>query len=178
MRAAIAKRLVDADFIFGCTDSHGSRTVIQQVAYQYLIPCIDMGSVIGHVDQRITHIYGRVQMLAPGLPCLTCSHVLDPNEVRRDMMTEFERKADPYFVVDGEPAPAVMSLNATVSSLATTMFLSAVADIPGKARHLLYEGIGPALRTIAPKRDPSCYICSERGVLAGGDSEQLLARHD
>ena len=44
IKAGFARELLEADMIFGCTDSHGSRAVLRQIAYQYLIPCIDMGS--------------------------------------------------------------------------------------------------------------------------------------
>src|SRR5579862_3845031 len=123
-RTASARELLAADFIFSCTDSHGSRAVIQQIAYQYLIPCVDVGSVIAAKDGRIEGIHGRIQALAPGFACFTCSGLLDPEQVRRDMMTEEERHRDPYILGGHEPAPAVISINATVISLAMTMFLA------------------------------------------------------
>lgn len=178
MRSSVARQATEVDLIFGCTDSHGSRSVLQQIAYQYLIPCIDMGSTIVVQDGAISHIHGRVQLLAPGLPCLTCSELLDPNEVRRDMMTAFERRSDPYIVGAAEPAPAVMSLNATVASLGVTMFLSVVAGLPGDARNVLYDAIGSSLRKLAPRPNPECFICSSAGALAQGDEVPLLARKD
>ena len=137
-----------------------------------------MGSTIIASNGKITHIHGRVQMLAPGMPCLTCSQLLDTNEVRRDMMTEFEKKTDPYIVGAREPAPAVMSLNATVASLAVTMFLNTVTEMGGDARHLLYNAISSSLRTIAPKAQPDCFICSSAGALGRGDDYPLMARQD
>lgn len=176
MRAITARELVNADLIFGCTDSHGSRAVLQQISYQYLIPCIDMGVTITVTDRQITHIFGRVQLLAPGLACLTCDGLLDPNEVRRDMMTEFERQADPYLRGVREPAPAVMSLNGTVASLAITMMLSVVAGIPGKARHILYNALQSTMRSVRAKPRQGCYICSRDGSYARADSWPLFAR--
>jgi proteasome lid subunit RPN8/RPN11 len=178
IRIGTAKELLNADFIFGCTDSHGSRAVLQQVAYQYVIPCIDMGTTIAVTGGAITHIYGRVQLLAPGLACFTCGGLLDTNEVRRDMMTSFERKADPYFLGAHEPAPAVMSLNGTVASLAVTMFLSVVTGLPSSARHILYNASASVLRTIGPQLVPNCYCCSRSGAFARGDSWPLSARKD
>ena len=178
IRAQVAKQLAEFDFLFCCTDSHGSRAVIQQVAYQYLVPCIDMGTTIVALDGVLTHVHGRVQMLAPGLPCLTCSEFLDASEVRRDMMSAFERKADPYIVGERVPAPAVMSLNGTVSSLSVTMLLSAVAGLRSNSRHLLYNAIAPSLRNIAPRARPDCFICSSAGALARGDDAPLMARLD
>jgi molybdopterin-synthase adenylyltransferase len=177
-RSSVAKRLLDCDFLFGCTDSHGSRAVIQQIAYQYLIPSIDMGSVIAAKDGQVTHVNGRVQLLAPGLPCLICSGLLDSSQVRRDMMTPLERANDPYILGGAEPAPAVISLNSTVSSLAVTMFLNVVTEIPGTARHLLYDAVEGVLRRVAPLQNSNCPICSFRGALARGDSTRILARMD
>src|SRR5205807_2093444 len=140
--------------------------------------CIDMGSTIVAADGKVTHVHGRVQMLAPGLPCLSCSRVLNPTEVRRDMMTAFERQTDPYIVGAREPAPSVMSLNATISSLAVTMLLNAVTELPGSARHLLYNAIAGSLRLIAPRAEPDCFMCSSVGALARADAAPLMARQD
>lgn len=177
-RSNTAKELLNADIIFGCTDSHGSRAVLQQISYQYLIPCIDVGTTIAVSEGSVTHIYGRVQLLAPGHACFTCSSLLDPNEVRRDMMSDFERQADPYIRGAREPAPAVMSLNSTVVSLSVTMLLSMVAGIPVSARHILYNAINSALRNVRSQPHPNCYICSRSGGFARGDSWPLHARQD
>lgn len=178
MRTNIARELLNADFIFGCTDSHGSRAVLQQVSYQYMIPFIDTGVTIAINEGRITHIYGRVQLLAPGLACFTCDGLLDPNEVRQDMMTAFERQADPYIQGEREPAPAVMSLNGTVGSLAITMLLAIVAGVPVSGRHLLYNATSSTLRAVRAEPKAGCYICSRSGSFARGDSWPLFARGD
>ena len=178
MHASVARRLASLDIIFGCTDSHGSRSVLQQVSYQYLVPCIDMGVTIVASNGALSHVYGRIQLLAPGYACLTCSGLLDPDQIRRDMMTPLERRADPYIAGAAEPAPAVMSLNGTVASLAVTMFLSVVTAFPENGRHLLYNALATSLRVVAARQRPDCFICSTAGVLALGDSNPLMARQD
>jgi molybdopterin/thiamine biosynthesis adenylyltransferase len=178
IRAQVAKAITDADVVFGCTDSHGSRSVLQQVAYQYLIPCIDMGSTITTETGSITGVFGRVQLLAPGFACLSCSGLLHPEEVRRDMMSAFEKKQDPYILGDREPAPAVISLNATVASLAMTMFMAYVTGIPSTARYILYNAINSTLHSVRSVSVTNCYICSHAGTLARGDSVLLFARQD
>jgi molybdopterin-synthase adenylyltransferase len=178
VHAEVARALTEADFIFGCTDSHGSRAVLQQVAYQYLIPCIDMGSTITTADGSLTGVFGRVQLLAPSLGCLTCSALLDSEEVRRDLMSPFERKLDPYIGGERVPAPAVISINGTVSSLAVTMFMAIITGIPSGARHLVYNALSSTLRSVRVASADNCYICSRAGVLARGDSVSLYARDD
>ncbi|HTV26722.1 MAG TPA: ThiF family adenylyltransferase [Xanthobacteraceae bacterium] len=173
-----ARKLTDADIIFCCTDSHGSRAILQQIAYQYLIPCIDIGTVITASDGVISHVYGRIQLLAPGLACLTCGELLDPNQVRSDMMTAFERQADPYISGAHVPAPAVISLNGTAASLAVTMLLSMVTGVPAKARHLIYNAISSTLRPVRGPPNPTCYICSRSGSFARGDSWPIFGRQD
>jgi molybdopterin/thiamine biosynthesis adenylyltransferase len=177
-RTAHARALLVADFIFSCTDSHGSRAVLQQVAYQYLIPCIDVGSVITAREGHVQGIHGRIQALAPGYPCFTCCSLLDPEEVRRDMMTAEERRRDPYIEGAYEPAPAVISINSTVTSLGMTMFLAMMVGIPSESRHILYNARSPSLKSVSYSRNPNCYICSPRGVLARGDTQLLFTRDD
>ena len=128
----MAEEIADTDFVFCCTDSHGSRAVLNQTAYQYLVPAIDMGVAIITQKGQITDIAGRSQMLAPGLGCLMCGDLLNPEAIRVDLLTDFERAADPYIVGAHEPAPAVISVNATISSISVTMFLAAVTGIPSQ----------------------------------------------
>ncbi|WP_271575155.1 HesA/MoeB/ThiF family protein [Bradyrhizobium sp. CCBAU 11361] len=166
-----AAKLFECDFVFCCTDNHGSRMILNQIAYQYLLPTIDLGIRIDAEGGRIKAMAGRVQMLAPSLACLQCNGFLDPEMVRRDLMSDAERAADRYIVGDAQPQPAVISLNSTVSSLAVTMFLAAVAGFPMRARHQNYvigEGTVRGVATI-PLKD--CIVCSSsRGALAKGDS--------
>lgn len=178
VRTKYARVLTDADLIFGCTDSHGSRAVMQQVSYQYLIPCIDIGSTIIVRDGAVSHIIGRVQMLTPGLGCFTCANLLNSEEVRRDMMSAAERRQDSYLQGAREPAPAVMSFNGTVSSLAVTMFMSYVAHVRAPARNLLYDAVATKLRTVRIDPQPDCYVCSRSGAFARADSQKLITRAD
>jgi len=178
IRARNGKALLDADVIFCCTDSHGSRSVLEQVSYQYLLPMIDMGSVITVLDGAVKQIVGRVQMLSPGLACLTCSGLLDPSQVRRDMMTAFERQSDPYIQGIHEPAPAVISLNATIASLSITMLMSAITGLEAKARHIVYLGLSSTMRVISTTPVSGCIVCSPEGRLARGDSWPFPGRQD
>ncbi|WBY00042.1 ThiF family adenylyltransferase [Ramlibacter tataouinensis] len=172
----VAARLLGADFIFGCTDSMASRAVINQIAYQYLIPAIDMGVAIHVREGRIASVTGRVQMLSPGLGCLVCADGLDGQQVRWELMSAAQRRADPYFENASIPQPAVMPLNGVVTSAAVAMFLSALTGYPGDARLLHYDGVRSAIRPqlLAPR--PGCIVCSGEGALARGDAWGLPVR--
>lgn len=177
-RTKSARELSASDFIFSCTDSHGSRAVIQQISYQYLIPCIDIGAVITTAEKRITGIHGRIQALLPGFPCFTCCGLLDSEQVRRDLMSEAERKNDSYIQGSQEPAPAVISINSAVASLSVTMFMAITAGVPSKPRYLLYDATRQSLRAVSATANPNCYICSAHGVFGRGDLQTLFTRDD
>lgn len=174
--AQVATRLLDVDFVFGCTDSQGSRAVLNQLSYQFLLPIIDMGVSIVAADGLVSHMAGRVNMLAPGLGCFVCGQFLDPEAVRVDLLTDFERAADPYVIGSREPAPAVISLNSTVASLAVTMFLDAVLAIGANARFINYNGMSGTARPACVSPHAQCYVCSERGAFAQAGAWPLPGR--
>ncbi len=178
IHVATARELLDADVIFGCTDSHGSRAVLQQIAYQYFIPCFDMGAVVAVREGRVPAAYGRNQLLAPGLGCLSCSGVVDSEQVRRDMLTAYERKADPYIIGGHDPAPAVIALNGIVASVAVSQLLSYLGGLPFGASYALYDASVPKLRQIYAAPLEGCSVCSPLGAYGRGDSWELWGRTD
>ena len=178
LTACIGLKLRDVDFVFCCTDSQGSRHFVNQLAYQYLIPCLDMGVVIGTHDGAVTHMDARVQMLTPGLSCLVCRPgILSPERVRWDLSSDEQQKADPYFLEQsGIKQPSVVSLNSTAVSLAVTMFLGAVTGIPAGARSLWYRGVKGDARLQETEPHPGCIVCSTEGNFAAGDTVPLPSR--
>ncbi len=172
----VAKLIATFDFVLLCTDSHASRAVVNQAAYQYLVPVIDMGVSITVANGAVSHITGRVQMLGPGLPCLTCSGALDGEAIRREMLTPEQRAADPYVHGGHEPQPAVLSINSTVSSLAMTMLLGAVTPVPIKPRYQVYDGIRGRVKEMAVAVQPNCVACSSMGAFAKGPTWNLPVR--
>lgn len=172
----VAKIINTFDLVLLCTDSHASRAVVNQAAYQYLVPVIDMGVSITASNGAVSHITGRVQMLAPGLPCLTCSGALDGEAIRREMLSPEQRAADPYVQGIHEPQPAVLSINSTVSSLAITMLLGAVTPVPIKPRYQVYDGIRGRVKEMAVAVQPNCVVCSPMGAFAKGPTWRLPVR--
>jgi molybdopterin-synthase adenylyltransferase len=172
----VAEMLIGRDAIFGCTDSHSSRAILNQLAYQYYVPLFDVGVGIAVSKGAVTHISGRVQMSAPGLACLVCGGVIDPTAVRRELQSPIQRAADPYITGHNEPQPAVISLNSTVASLAVTMFMTAFTPVPGEARLQYYNGISGVVRAATVQADPSCVVCSRSGALGLGNQWALPGR--
>jgi molybdopterin/thiamine biosynthesis adenylyltransferase len=174
LRESVARGLIDCDAIFCCTDSHGSRAVINQIAYQYLVPTFDVGVRIDTDDGRVTDATTRVQMLGPGLPCLACYPLLSPEAVRRDLLTREARDQDPYIVGFHEPQPAVISINGSVTSSAVTMFLTAVTGLSSSARHLVGRPLEGTVRAAVGTPRSDCVVCSPRNAFARADSWPVM----
>lgn len=172
----VAQALSEVDAIFACTDSHASRAILNQLAYQYYVPLFDVGVSITAKQGRITNISGRTQMASPGLPCLICGGVIDAAAVRRELQSAVQRAADPYITGFNEPQPAVISLNSTMASLMVTMFMAAFTPVPGLARLQYYNGITGVVRSATLTADPSCVVCSRSGALGLGKEWSLPGR--
>ncbi len=180
LRRSTGKLLLDYDFIFCCTDSDGSRHFLNQLAYQYFIPVIDMGVSITPDDSgKIVSIDGRVQMLAPGLACLVCNEgTLSHRHVMWDLQSARQRRSDPYFLkMAGVKQPAVISLNGTVASQAITVFMSAVAGVPLTARSIRFRVMRGDARLMDTEPRPGCVNCSvENGFFGKADLHLLPGR--
>ena len=73
--------LKDCDMVFGCVDRRAPRRALNDLAYRFFIPLIDMGVGIDAEGGRITGGAARVNVAGPSLPCLFCSGVVDGGEV-------------------------------------------------------------------------------------------------
>jgi len=91
-------------------------------------------------------------------------------------MTSEQRAADRYIDGAREPQPSVISLNATMSSLAVTLFLGLVTEAPIEATFLRYDGIKGLVRPVAGAADPECYVCSSANAFARADEWPLPTR--
>jgi len=104
---------------------------------------------------------------------------LKANQVRRDLMTATERKADPYFNQPGAGVkqPAVISLTSSAASIAVTMFLSAVVGIPAPARFLPYDVSRGRMAPANAQSDDNCLYCRQ-DRWGAGDMFALPERAD
>lgn len=174
---SVARHLLDCDAVFNCTDTHASRAIVNQLSYQYFIPAIDLGVRIDAQDGEISAMAGRVQMLAPELACLQCQALLDPEIVRRELLSEDARRADPYIVGEDVPQPSVISLNGTIASLAVTTFLGAWIGLPIQGRRLNYRIREGLVRGVSSQPNPDCIVCSKsRGAFGKGESWPVFWR--
>lgn len=186
---AVAASIVDMDAawlgqfdaVVCCTDGHGSRALLTELAAQYLIPLIDLGIEVQPGSHR-SRAGGGVRVIRPGDPCLHCMAILDPALVREEFLTDDERsieRARGYLRGHHEAAPAVIALNGVVASLAVVELLDLLVGVfqLGPVR-LVYRAEVRAVTATAATRDPSCWVCGDAGVLGLGDARQLPRRRE
>lgn len=166
-----ARQLLDCDVIVGCTDNHWSRTVLNAIAFQYYAPVLDLGVEL----QQGGAIGGRVAWLAPGAACLWCMNILNPERVRVEQLPEPMAQAERargYIEGMDEPAPAVVSINGVIASLAVTELLARVTRFAGSEARpnlLLYRARDGVVRRTSPAVGAECATCGTSGQLGAGD---------
>jgi molybdopterin/thiamine biosynthesis adenylyltransferase len=119
--------LKSCDIIFGCTDDHAGRLLLNRFAYYYLTPVFDGGLAIEvspTEPPEIKALDGRVTTLVPSHTCLLCREVINPvvardEALKRNAPAEYERrKAEAYVIGEGNPSPAVVLFTTGVAIMA------------------------------------------------------------
>ncbi|MDS4058103.1 MAG: ThiF family adenylyltransferase [Candidatus Contendobacter sp.] len=175
------------DVIFGCTDDHDGRLLLNRVAYFYLIPVIDMGLAIDPAPDGngLRDLSGRVTVLTPGAPCLLCRGIVDPvtardEDLRRRQPEEYERrKREAYVRGGGNPAPAVVTFTTATACMAVDELLQALMGFRGPdgwawQRTRRFDVMQD--RRPGAVQNPSCPICVETGYWGRADIEPFLDR--
>lgn len=179
--------LKSCDVIFGCTDDHDGRLLLNRFAYFYLIPVLDMGLAIDPAPDGCSarDLSGRVTVLVPGAPCLLCRGIVDPvaardESLRRHNPEEYERrKREAYVRGGGNPAPAVVTFTTATACLAVDELLQALARFRAedgwawqRARRFdLMQDRRPGAT-----QDPMCPVCSNIEYWGRGDVDPFLDR--
>lgn len=169
--------LKGVDLLFGCTDNHGSRLILNQVAVQYLVPYLDLGAGFQTEDDgRLSAAGGQVRLVRPGDFCLACIDGIDRGQAARDMMTPTERRREAargYVKEEEVPTPAALFLNAELASLAVAEFVNLWTGFRASVSLLYFDLLAPRLTSVKAERQEGCVACGDRTALALGDLEPL-----
>jgi proteasome lid subunit RPN8/RPN11 len=126
-KETVARRLVGADVIFGCTDDNAGRLVLSRLCAFMMTPVIDCG-VLLTTDHAglLDGIHGRVTLLYPGTACLVCRGRIDLARASAEMLTVDEREsrvAEGYAPALGAVEPAVVTFTTAVAAAAVSELL-------------------------------------------------------
>ena len=182
--APVARLLRSCDVVFGCTDDHLGRLVLNRLAYFYYIPVIDTGlSVVPRTGNRTAHVSGRVTVLRPGVACLLCRGVVNPQRAREQGLRhsrpdEFTRQVKEGYITDSDiPTPVVGTFTTETAAAAVNELLAGIAGLRGdkgwaSERTIRYD-LDRCRPTGAQPR-PGCSICSDQELWGLGDVDPLL----
>jgi hypothetical protein len=178
----IAAELRGCDILYGCVDNRDwPRLVLTEVAYQYLLPYIDMGTEIGLGEDSVQSVDSRVSYCASGRPCLLCSGIVSEEQVRLEGLGDAERQrvlAMGYSEERPLSAPAVMDVNmraASYAALVTRHLLQPFLDVP-LPTHIKEAITNFRMRPLRVEPRGDCPICGENGREGMGDSVPLTVR--
>jgi molybdopterin/thiamine biosynthesis adenylyltransferase len=178
--------LKSCDVLFGCTDDHVGRLLLNRFAYFYATPVIDMGLGIqvGDGDPPRVHAFdGRVTVLQPGTTCLLCRRTIDlqrafAESLKRSDPAEFARqKAEAYVLGEGNPSPAVVPFTTSVATMAVEELIHRLQGFrgpEGSADQRLRQFHRGADRKPGHRSSEDCPICGSSEYWGRGDMEPFL----
>ena len=124
---SVARHLMDADVVFGCTDDNAGRLVLSRFSTYFLTPVVDVGVLLTS-DARgtIDGIHGRITVLHPGAACLVCRGRVDLQRAAVELRGAEERAslaAEGYAPAMPGVEPAVVSFTSWVAAVAVSELL-------------------------------------------------------
>jgi molybdopterin/thiamine biosynthesis adenylyltransferase len=173
-----------ADLVFGCTDDHHGRLLLNRLAYAYASPLIDLGLRIRpKAEAAPPEMTGRVSTVLPGRPCLLCLGAVDPriaaeDALRRKDPAEFgRRKAEAYVVGGGDPAPAVVTFTTELAAVAVNDMIDGLTGFRGAggmAHNRIRRFDTAQDRLTSCTALPHCPVCQASALAGRGDIEPFL----
>lgn len=167
-------RLRDCDLLVAATDNYSTRMLLNQLAYQYVIPLISAGVGIQAEHGRFRDANAEIHLVVPGedLPCLLCSQTINKLEAYYELASPDIRSAAAargYIRDFAEPAPAVYHLNGIAANLALVEIHNLVCAFKGAEDHLFYWMSGHRIAHLR-HRSQHCAVCApDGGIFGRGD---------
>lgn len=178
-RQKTAEALRECDLIFGCTDDHAGRSVLNALAIRYTIPLIDMGVLIDSQNGTIHSVTGRVTHVRPLTGCLICRGRIDPLKIAAEMMSANDyhsRVAEGYIPELGLADPSVITFTTAVASQAVMEMLHLLTGFMGErtVSELLCRFDYTFFSDQSGKVAGSSCICSDPKWVSRGDHGSFL----
>jgi len=156
--------LIDSDIAVVATDTHSSRAFVNQVAYQYWLPVVDVGLVVGTtMTGDVSGMPIEVRTLLPDTGCLLCRGTLDARQIRAENLPieELTDEMDRGYVQGvGGPAASITSLNVLAASLAALTVVQLASRQGVTEPHILVDPWQLYVQRFDAQVDPDC-LCSQ-----------------
>jgi len=162
------RHLLDCDIVVSTTDTQSSRALLNQVAYQYWIPMIDVGVRVR--TSRTGEISGmpvEIRTLLPENGCLWCrKQVLSSQTIYEENLPPEEREKlalEGYVQGFNRHQPSLAPLNYFASSSAslTLLRLYSGQSLPGVST--VFDAWEQYIQPLDAKIDPDCLCSTWRG---------------
>lgn len=179
------EQLKNSDIIFGCTDDHAGRIVLNRFAYFYLIPVIDMGLVISVSNSsppEIQDLQGRYTYLFPGNDCLLTRGVINQDRAISENLKRSHPdryaglKKEAYVMGEGNPAPAVVTFTTQIAAMAVNSLLNRMTgynEFDYSPHKIVFFHRSTELNP-GNVTNNHCRICSNNAYWGRGDMEPFL----
>lgn len=167
---AAVEALKRADLIIGCVNNLHARADMNEIAWRYCVPYIDIGLVLGTDDNAsaepkpLNAIAGNIFVAVPGGPCLWCSGFV--SQAKLD--AETDGRGRPYLRAAHGRDAFVAAFNGTLANEAAADVLRLLLGFrPSDAdARRNYDGISGTLTECMVKRRSDCVLC-QRSLAAG-----------
>lgn len=157
----VTRQILDCDLVVGTTDTHGSRGLLNDLAYAYALPVIDVGARVAAPHGALEGLWVDRRILLPGRPCLWCTGEIDQATIRAENLDPNERAsliAEGYVAGTlGQPQPSIIALNALAASLASCSVPAVIGDraecVPDRT---VFDAVFGDTISTPPSRESDC----------------------
>ena len=164
-----------ADLIVGCVNNLNARADLQEIAWRYCIPYVDIGLGLYPLDpnhdmSEIAAISGNVFTAIPGGPCLWCTGFLTDEKLQMEAGGSDHSYLRSSLGERTKPGPGVhvASFNGVLASLAASDVLQLILDYsPGVSVRRQYDGFSGTVQEVVVEKNLSCPKCAS--ILGAGD---------
>lgn len=182
-----ARRLRDCDFILLAADTMLARDVVNQLAYQYLIPCLQVGSkvVLRPETAEVLDVFGVVRSLGTTQGCMRCNGLIDQAKLSEEALSDPVQRQNQRYVDDPAiEAPSVITVNAMSAGWAANDFMqyaTALGRPSSGFRVLRTQPVGSPGQHVTvqtPAVDANCHVCGleSYSAMSRGDGIDLPTR--
>jgi molybdopterin/thiamine biosynthesis adenylyltransferase len=174
------------DVIFGSTDDHLGRNLLNRLAHFYLIPVIDLGVLIeANNEGGYDSFDGRVTVVQPSYPCQVCRQLIHPERMREESLRRndpqvFEQYRRAGYIEGGtDPSPVVVTFTTEIAAVAVNELLHRLTGFRGPGGHCAervrrFDWIKEPDTIPAGRRKPECPLCGRRRYDGRGDMAPFL----